>query len=143
MNKQSGYTISELPIAAGIVAIIISVSIPLYRSYQQSAQDAAVLAHITELEEPLVTFTLSQEPLGICQDYTGAVDLPVFENDQVDLNLTFSLINDKDVTLGYRASVVVSADASQQIDVARDIHENMQKRNKIAPGAVLTESLVA
>jgi Tfp pilus assembly protein FimT len=142
-QKISGYTLIELLVAAGLAALLIAIAVPLYRDYQGNAVDASILAQITMIEEPLVVYTQTHESIGVCQDYASVVNLPLMDNAAVDLQLTFSLVDDKDVKKGYRAGVVVSADPTQNIKAATEIHHVMQQRSRVAKGAVVSDSFVA
>ena len=142
-EKLEGYTLIETFIALGLAALLLAIAVPLYRDYQGDAVDASILAQIVLIEEPLNIYSKTHKPLGICQDYASAVNLPLMDNPAVGLQLTFSLLDDKDVSKGYRAGLAVSADPAQNIRAAKEIHDLMQQRSRVAAGSVLSDSFVA
>ncbi len=145
MKSTRGYSMLELLIVVGLVAVVGSIAFSVYNGYQRNAADAAVLANIKELQDPLQTYAATHAPVEICQDYASVVSLPTIEKSPVDMMVTFSPLDGSDVSKGYRASVVVSADATgrNSMEVARMVHEQMSQRNQVAPGATITDSVMA
>jgi prepilin-type N-terminal cleavage/methylation domain-containing protein len=50
VNKQTGFTLLELMIAVGIVAILSAFALPAYQSYIATAEEAQLISNIKTME---------------------------------------------------------------------------------------------
>ncbi len=144
-KQVTGFTLLEMLVAVGILVIVIAIALPVYHNYTESARNATTLSHIADIKGPLEIYAATEPPLAICQDYLSSVNLPVLDDESVDLLVTFAPIDASDTTKGYRAGLAVSAvvDSSTSMAVARTVHDFYASEGRIAPGETMTDSVVA
>lgn len=144
-RRSAGFSLIELMVVVGIVGLLAAVSIPLYTGYVRSSQDAALLAQVAEIRNPLRVRTRAEAPLARCEDVSAAVALPSLDSPFVDLSLGYLERIAGDPAAGYRAVLSVNADAAGdgRIAVARDLLARFGAEQQVVAGAVDTDSLVA
>ncbi len=137
MNQQ-GFSVIEALVAVGIALILATVSVSVYRGYIRSADDAVVVDYINEMSHELQVYAATHETKDNCDFNPMRGEL---NSSAVEVRLDYVAIDDADPGKGQRAVAVVTGMPGGNLRVARDVHDSLAA--KVAPGAVLTESVVS
>ncbi|MDA0977044.1 MAG: prepilin-type N-terminal cleavage/methylation domain-containing protein, partial [Proteobacteria bacterium] len=143
---QSGFTILEMMISLGIVAILSTVVAVSYVNYTENAETADVLTRMSVIREQIeARHIMNQNALATCDDsmFSG-IDL---DDPYLDLSITSIPLDESDLSKGYGAGVIVSAQADAQgaqgVKMAKVLHDSLIGQNANISGAILTDSVVS
>lgn len=145
-SGSTGFSIIEMLIAVGLVAILATVATVAYVGYQRSSETVDSLATVSIMRERLaVSRALAGEQLLTCDNsLTEPGDL-----DDLYMDLTISAVplDEADPTQGYGGGVAIVARADTHgangVAAAQQLHEQLSGQGADIRGAILTDSAVS
>ena len=144
MKHNAGFTILEMLIGIGIVAILATVSVGVYMNYQESAETLDALGTIRVLREEFTTRSETADGLVACDDRLvepGGLDDPYMK-----LSVQPVMLDPADAAAGYGAGLVVSAevdrDGPRGIAAANRLMEQVKTQGASVSDEVVTSSAV-
>lgn len=148
VKKEAGFTFIELMVAAGLVAVLLLITVPLYRGYVAETRTTDALNALKALELEVRAPARASDGLLACDD--SLVSPTNLQSDYLKLRIT-SAPNDianPNGPLGYAAAIDVLATidihGATGVEVARLFHEELkgQRPGTVIDG-VMTDSAVA
>ncbi|MDA0977043.1 MAG: prepilin-type N-terminal cleavage/methylation domain-containing protein [Proteobacteria bacterium] len=144
--RHAGFTLLELMIALGIVAIVSTIGVVYYVNYTTSAGTADVLMKISVIREQIeARHKMNQNVLAVCDDSMfSAGDL---DDPYMDIAIAPIPLDENDLSKGYGAGIVVLAQSDREgpegVRVAQALHDSLAARNARLSGQSLTSSVVS
>ncbi len=146
MNRAKGFSMIELMVALGILAITATIAISVYVNSLQSAETVDALETYTVLREQIgAKKAQAQGSLLSCDG--SLFEASALENDYMNLAITPVAIDPSDPSMGYSATLVISADVGSSdgnaVAAARLLHEELTGQGATIYDPVLTDSVVS
>lgn len=145
MKESRGFSVVELVIALGIVALIVSISMVLYSNYQRSASTVDALGTLRVLEEQFSLLT-SENSTALTACDNSLVGAGELDNPYMSITISPIALDETDLTKGYGAGVVINSVVDQfgptGIAATRLLHEELVGQNRRVSAATLSDSVV-
>ncbi|MFT7141359.1 MAG: hypothetical protein ACI9B8_003796 [Sulfitobacter sp.] len=145
MKQYSGYTILELMIALGIVALLAVITVPLYQGYIREAEITAISLEYEIWAEKVESSSLNQV-ISKCADLLTDTDAGLIAEHGARVSMGFKAVSGGPLQ-GYRPIFQVCARTDEHrtrgIEVAKAAHKAFSNSAYIEPGAVVSDTVVS
>jgi Tfp pilus assembly major pilin PilA len=137
-GNSGGFTLLELAIIIGIIAILAAAALIGYQSYTEKAASTELIEQYDELRER-ATLAVS-EGMNLCDDPEKALSPnSVLYNPHAELSIVKA---DPDI-IGLQIKADVAGEGAHNTAIARAAHDTLNRNNQVIAGAVVTESVVS
>ncbi|MCB1647110.1 MAG: prepilin-type N-terminal cleavage/methylation domain-containing protein, partial [Pseudomonadales bacterium] len=144
-NNNAGFTIMEMLIAVGILAIVATVSVGVYVGYLRSAESVDSLATISVLKQRVAVLTGANQGLITCDD--SMVKPGDLDNPYLDMNISPVAIDAADPSKGYTTGAAITARVDQHgtegVLVAKTLLEELQGQNAAVKDITVSDTVTS
>ncbi|XOV86922.1 MAG: type II secretion system protein [Pseudomonadota bacterium] len=130
-KNHAGFTIMEMLIAVGILAIVATVSVGVYVGYLRSAESVDSLATVSVLKQQVAVLAGANQGLITCDD--SMVKPGDLDNPYLDVSISPVAIDDADPSKGYAAGAAITArvdrHGAEGVLVAKTLLEELKGQN--------------
>jgi prepilin-type N-terminal cleavage/methylation domain-containing protein len=103
-TQQNGFTLIELMIAIGIIAILSAIALPAYRNYIDTAEQGQLLSNMKTMEVFQEDFFLRTGGYAVDLADAAAIEAAIGWEPRADDGVTYSIANTADTE--YRVTAV-------------------------------------
>jgi prepilin-type N-terminal cleavage/methylation domain-containing protein len=136
--KCGGFTLLELAIVVGIIAILAATALIGYQYYTEKAASTELIEQYDELRERAALAV--SEGTNLCDDLEKALSPnSVLYNPHAELSIVKA---DPDI-IGLQIKADVAGEGAHNTAIARAAHDTLNRNNQVIAGAVVTESVVS
>jgi len=90
-NRQSGFSLIELMIAIGIIAVLASIALPAYNSYITTAEQGQLISNMKTMEVFQEDFFLRNGEYAVNLANIAAIEAAIGWEPQTDDGITYSI----------------------------------------------------
>lgn len=141
-HATRGFTLLELLLVMGILALLALVALPIYRHHAARSQASELALKYDAVRTAIQVVTRTGEVQAACNSMADAVQTANLQSRYAQLSVNF-----EPVVGGYTPVLTMCASAAAQgvhaVDVTREAHHLLSRNSVVSQGAVLGDSAVS
>lgn len=134
---RAGFTLLELAVVVGIIAILAAAALLGYQHYVNKAASAELIEQYGELRERAELAV--GEGVNLCNDPEKELTDGVLYNPHAELSIIKA---DPDI-IGLQIKADVASEGAHNTDIVREAFNTLKQNAPLVPGYVVTESVVS
>ncbi len=141
-TTMAGFTLLELLAVISIMALIVTIAMPVYQDYSDRARSTELIGRYDAMRTNTAT-ALRAGRMQNCDDLANSIDASNLGQDYADLSLGFEAVGSN----GYRPVLAVCARNDAQgaaaVRVAHAALDELSNQHRVEAGAVVSDAVVS